>query len=58
MSRLYERLVRQVDDQLVDGPAAAPLQNVDAHQVAPDRPDAAGYRTQGARADPAPTPGG
>ena len=38
----------KLDDELVDGPASAPLQDLDAHHVAPDRADAAGHRAQGA----------
>ena len=42
--------IDQVDDQLVDGPAGAPLENVDADHVAPDGADAAGHLAEGPRA--------
>ena len=58
ISRSDERLVGQLDHQLVDGPAAAALEDVDAHQVAAHGPDAAGHGTQARRADRAPTPAG
>ena len=41
--------VGELDDQLVDGPARAPLEDVDADHVAPDRADAAGDRAQRSR---------
>ena len=37
------RAVGQLDHQLVDGPAGAPLEDVDADDVAPHRADAAGH---------------
>ena len=48
--------VGQVDDQLVDGPARAPLEDVDADDVAAHRADAAGHRAQGAGAVGQPQP--
>ena len=41
--------VGQGDDQLVDGPAAAPLEDLDADHVAAHRADAAGHLAQRAR---------
>ncbi len=42
--------VGELHDQLVDGPAGAALEDVDAHHVAPDRADAAGHLAEGSRA--------
>ena len=45
-----ERLVGELNDQLVDGPTGASLENVDADEVAADGADPAGNRTERARA--------
>ena len=45
----HQPVVGQVDEQLIDGTATTPFEDVDADQVTTDRPDPAGNCTQRAR---------
>ena len=44
-----ERRVGEVDHQLIDGPSGALFEDVDAHDIGPDRPDAARHGTKRTR---------
>src|SRR5205807_6420192 len=45
----HQAFLGELDGQLVDSASAAPLQDVDAHEVAAHRTDAAGHGAEGAR---------
>jgi hypothetical protein len=44
-----ERGVRKRDNELIDGPSASALEDVDANEVAADRANPAGHRAKSAR---------
>ncbi len=52
----HQARVGELDDQLVDGPARTPLEDVDSDDVAPYRSDPAGHRSQRSGAIGEPNP--